>query len=121
MNIQFIEHNGQRQYAIVPAELYAELVKKAEMLDGIKSVDSILDQDEDEDAISDDALQLLVTGESKLKVWREYRGLTQTDLSKQVGVSQSTIAQLESGKRAGTLVMFKKLAQALNVDLDDLV
>lgn len=37
MNIQFVEHNNQRQYAIVPVELYAELVEKAEMLDDIKT------------------------------------------------------------------------------------
>ncbi len=37
MNIQFIKHNGQRQYAIVPVELYAKLVKNAEMLDDINA------------------------------------------------------------------------------------
>lgn len=46
MNIQFIEHKGQRQYAIVPVELYAKLVEKAEMLDDIKASDASLVQNE---------------------------------------------------------------------------
>jgi DNA-binding XRE family transcriptional regulator len=119
MNIQFIEHNGQRQYAIVPAELYEELVEKAEMLDDIKAFDASLTQDEE--LIPHDVLQRIVAGESKLKVWREYRGFTQIDLSKQASVSQPTIAQLETGQRTGTLAMLKKLAKVLHVDIDDLI
>jgi DNA-binding XRE family transcriptional regulator len=116
MKIQFVEHNDQRQYAIVPVELYAELLEKAEMLDGIKAVD-------ESPLVQNEKLMpsLLVAGKSKLRIWREYRGLTQTDIAKQVGVSQSTIALMESGKRAATLAMFKKIAKALNLDLDDFI
>lgn len=66
-------------------------------------------------------LQRLIAAQGKIKVWREYRGLTQTDLAKQVGVAQSTIALLESGKYVGSLALFDRLAQALNLDLDDLI
>jgi len=68
-----------------------------------------------------EVLQRLIAGQSKIKVWREYRGLTQTDLAKQVGVSQSRIALLESGKYVGTLALFNGLAEALNLELDDLI
>jgi DNA-binding XRE family transcriptional regulator len=68
-----------------------------------------------------EALQRLIAAQNKIKVWREYRGLTQTDLAKQVGVSQSTIALLESGKHVGTLALFNGLAEALNLELDDLI
>ncbi len=68
-----------------------------------------------------DVLQRLIASQRTIKVWREYRGLTQTDLAKQVGVSQSTIALLESGKYVGTLALFNELAEALNLELDDLI
>lgn len=119
MTIQYIEHNGQRQYAIVPAELYAELVEKSKMLDDIKAFDTSLTNDEE--LIPHEVLQRIIAGESKLKVWREHRGLTQMALCKQTNVAQATIAQLETGQRAGTLAVLKKLASALDVDLDDLV
>ena len=119
MSIQFIEHNGQRQYAIVPAEIYEKLIEKAEMLDDIKAFDASLTQDEE--LIPHEVLQRIIAGESKLKVWREYRGFTQTDLSNQAGVSQPTITQLETAQRTGTLAMLKKLAKVLNVDIDDLI
>jgi len=56
-----------------------------------------------------------------LKIWREYRGLTQTDLAAQAGLSQAQIAQMESGKREGKVLVLRKLADVLKIDLDDLV
>jgi DNA-directed RNA polymerase specialized sigma subunit len=69
------------------------LIEKAEMLDDIKTSNASLVQDERLMPLG--ALQRLVTSESMLRTWREYRGLTQTDLAKQVGVSQSAIFQIE--------------------------
>lgn len=31
MNVQFIEQDGKRQYAVVPIEIYNDLLEKAEM------------------------------------------------------------------------------------------
>ncbi|MDO9422850.1 MAG: helix-turn-helix transcriptional regulator [Methylobacter sp.] len=62
-----------------------------------------------------------VADESKLKVWSEYRGSTQIDLSKQADVSQPSIAQLETGRRTGTLAMLKTLAKVLHLGIDDLI
>jgi transcriptional regulator with XRE-family HTH domain len=61
------------------------------------------------------------TGE-KLSRLRRGRGLTQAELSEASGVAQSTIAQIETGKRSrphpGTL---KKLAGALGADTAELL
>ncbi len=61
------------------------------------------------------------TGE-KLSRLRRGEGLTQEELSDASGVAQSTIAQIETGKRErphpGTL---KKLANALGVRTSDLL
>lgn len=43
--------------------------------------------------------------------------LTQVDLSKKAGVSQSTIAQIESGKKDPSVSTLKKLAGALDVHI----
>src|SRR5437667_6886959 len=59
-----------------------------------------------------------LAGESTLKVWREYRGLTQEDLAKASKVSRSMIAAMEVGHKKGGIATLKRLAVALNVDLD---
>ncbi|GMT40908.1 MAG: hypothetical protein IEMM0001_1643 [bacterium] len=56
-----------------------------------------------------------------LKVWREFRCMTQGQLAKQAGISQGQVALIECGKREGKVSVLKGLANALNVDLDDLV
>lgn len=58
----------------------------------------------------------------KLNRARRGQGLTQAELSKASGVAQSTIAQIETGKRSnphpGTL---KKLAEAMGHEARDLL
>jgi predicted transcriptional regulator len=47
-----------------------------------------------------------------LVFWRAKRGLTQKELSHAVGVSQSYVADLESGRRKGDAALVKRLAHA---------
>jgi DNA-binding XRE family transcriptional regulator len=63
----------------------------------------------------------LITGENRLRVYREYRKLTQQALSTASGVSRDMIAMIETDKKTGSVATNKKLAQALKVDLEDLV
>lgn len=53
---------------------------------------------------------------------REAEGLTQETLAKKAGVTQSYIAQLESGlKKSPSLPTLKKLARALGVPVTELL
>jgi transcriptional regulator with XRE-family HTH domain len=45
--------------------------------------------------------------------WRKYRRLTQEDLAERIGVSASSISQLETGKQGFTGDMLEMLASAL--------
>jgi mRNA interferase RelE/StbE len=49
------------------------------------------------------------------------RGLTQTKLAELSGVNRVQIADIEAGRKAGSLGTVKKLAAALGVAVDDLV
>lgn len=48
---------------------------------------------------------------------RKRRDLTQSELAKKSGVSQSTIAQIESGRKDPSVKTLGKLAKALDVQL----
>jgi len=119
MNVQFIEQNGTRQYAIVPADTYALLLEKAEMLDDIKAYDEAMAGNDE--LVPSEIVDRLINGENKIKVWREYRGISQAVLAEKAGMAQASIAQMEGGKRIGAVAAIKKIAKALNLDMDDLV
>lgn len=53
----------------------------------------------------------------RLTYFREIRDLTQAALAKKSAVSQSTIAQIESGKKDPSISTLKKIAGALDVHL----
>jgi len=119
MTVQFIEQNGQRQYAVVPIDIYNDLLEKAEMQEDLEAYHKAKADAEDEMIPAEVVYRLL--DENKIKVWREYRGLTQAELAANCGIAQATIAQIEGGKRTGSLTVLKKLAEVLTLDLDDLV
>lgn len=63
----------------------------------------------------------ILAGESRIRVWREHRGLTLRTLAETIGVGQPFLSQIETGKREGTLETLRKIAGALSLTLDDLV
>lgn len=63
----------------------------------------------------------LLAGESAVKVFREYRAMTQADLAASSGIGAQYVAQIEQGVRRGSLATLRKLAKALAVSLDHLL
>ena len=63
----------------------------------------------------------LISGANKLRTYRKYRGHTLADLAALSGLSVSYISTIERGVRDGSLAALRKLARALDIDLDDLI
>jgi len=123
MSVQIIKNNGQPEYAMVPIADYEDLLKKAEMLDDVVAYDRAkteLANGEDE-LVPAELADAILDGKNPVKVWRQYRGLSQVELSGEIGKSQACLAQIENGKREGTVAVYRAIAQALDVDLDDIV
>lgn len=57
----------------------------------------------------------------KIKKLREEKKLTQSELANAIGVAQSTIAMIESGKNKGSNDTLIKLAKFFNVSIDYLL
>jgi DNA-binding XRE family transcriptional regulator len=74
----------------------------------------------DQEAVPAELVDRLLSGESPVKVWREYRGLSQRGLAARAGLNFTYLSQIETGARKGPVQTMKKLAEALGVDLDDL-
>lgn len=63
----------------------------------------------------------LLTGDIPLRVWREHRELTLQMLADKVGVSKAYLSEIETGKKEPSLDVAGRLADALAVDIDDIV
>ena len=56
-----------------------------------------------------------------MRVWREYRALSQSALARASGVSRVQIVEIEAGRNSGSVHTLRKLADALRVTVDDLI
>lgn len=75
------------------------------------------------EAGDDELIPLEITGrrlrgEPALRIWREYRKLTQEQLAKKSKVSRALIAAIETKCKSGSVSTWKKPGAALNVSWD---
>ena len=111
------------KWAVVPYDTYLELVEKAEMLQDIQdygSVKAALERGDDE-LIPDEVVNAILDGANPIKVWREYRRMSQHELANQVDISVPYLSQLETNKRKGSLEVLSAITTVLNISLDMVV
>lgn len=103
----------------IPRAEYDRLREAAEDLADLQAYEKAIAAGEE--SIPADAVDRLIDGESPLRVFRDLRGLTQSALSAASGVNRVQIADIEAGRKSGSVETFRKLADALHVSIDDLV
>ena len=121
--IQIIERDGKPEWAVLPYEEYLQLLEQAELLEDMRDFDAISAAIErgDEELIPAEVVYAILDGKNPIKVWREYRGLTQQQLADKAGISKPYLSQIETGKRTGTTEILSAIAKALDVSLDEVV
>jgi DNA-binding Xre family transcriptional regulator len=60
-------------------------------------------------------------GEHPVRVWRTYRKLGLNALAEKASVARSYLSEIESGKKPGSAVALQRIAQALDVEMDELM
>jgi DNA-binding XRE family transcriptional regulator len=122
MSIQVIEKNGRPEWAVIPYEVYQRLVEQAEMVQDIRAYDEAKKAiEQGEELIASEVTYAILDGENPIRVWREYRGLTQQQLAEIAGISVPYLSQIESGKRKGSAKVLRAIAEGLGLSLDDVV
>lgn len=119
--IQIIERDGKPEWAVLPYEEYLKLIEQAELLEDIRDFDNITAAIErgEEELIPAEVLNAILDGKNPIKVWREYRGLTQQQLAGMAGISKPYLSQLETSKRTGTTDVLSAIAKALDLSLEE--
>ena len=122
MSVQFIETDDGKRLAVLPEADYRALIEAKEEsndLAAVREFDARLARG-DEELIPAEYVNRMLDGENKIRVWREYRGLTVKALAEAAGVTPAYLSQIETGAREGTLATLKKLSAALRVTIDDI-
>jgi len=96
MKTEIIQRKG-KSFAVVPLKDFEQLKHDAQMLDDIRAYDSA--KSRKEEAFPAQVADRLVDGENPIRVFREYRGLTQQQLAKAAGIARPYLAELEAGKK----------------------
>ena len=67
-------------------------------------------------------MQRLISGEeSKVKVWREYRGRTLRGLAEKAQIAPAYLSEIETRKKPGSLKAMAALARALDIQIEALI
>lgn len=119
-HVQIIhDSTGNPAFAVLPISDYERLVEAADDTIGSRAFDAYTAAKPE--TFPDDIAERLINGENPVKVFREYRGLTQRQLGERAGINQAYVCQIEAGSRAGTVEVLKRLAETLQLELDDLI
>jgi len=116
MRVETITRKG-KEFAVIPVKALQRLMEDAEMLADVKAYDAAkarLEDGEDE-LIPLEITERRLRGEPALRVWREFRKLTQEQLAKKAKISRALIAAIETGRRSGSVGTWKRLGAALGV------
>lgn len=106
----------------IPRDEYDRLRAAAEDLADLQTFDrakAALTAGDDE-LIPADYANRLLNGEIPLRVYRDLRKMTQAALAEKAGVNRVTVAEIETGRKQGSIATLRALADALSVSLDNL-
>lgn len=103
----------------IPRGEYERLMQASEDLADLIAYDRAMAKEEE--SIPAEFVKRMIDGESPVRVYRDLRGLTQLQLGELSGVNRVQIADIEAGRKAGSIDTVKKLAAALSATVDDLI
>jgi hypothetical protein len=125
MNVRF-KKTGKGEVAILPRKDYEALAAKAAEADEDIGTARLVARARKEIAagaplIPKAVVDRIAKGENALRVLREWRDVPQAYLSSKADIGQGYLSDLENGRRKGTAVVWKRIANVLDVPLDLLV
>jgi DNA-binding XRE family transcriptional regulator len=123
MSVQFIKTADGKRLVVLPEADYRKLIdanEERKELAAVCEFDARLARGEEE-LIPAEYVNRMIDGENKIRVWREYRGMSVKALAEAAGVTAAYLSQIETGAREGTIDTLKKLSSVLRVAIDDIV
>jgi DNA-binding XRE family transcriptional regulator len=120
MTRHVLEADGKPAFVVLPYDEYQALLEQVEDLDDAAAIVRFAARHEEdaEATVPARVVDRLLAGEPAIRVWREYRGMTAAQLAAAVEVTPAHISKLETGKGEPSLRLLRRLARALDVEID---
>jgi DNA-binding Xre family transcriptional regulator len=120
---QIIKTPEGGELAVLPRADYERLREAAEDAADVRAYDAAMRKIDagETDRIPIEFVDRMLAGENPVRVWRQFRGLKVKELAEAAGIAANYLSLIETGKRDGTVKVMKALAEALGVDIDDIV
>jgi len=116
INYQVITSRGKPRFAVVEYQTFLKLLEQVE--DQKKEQSAVQRTRRRKEPTASELTQLMRI--SPIKGWRLFRNLTQSELAEKTGLKQTHVSLMEANKIKPRENTLKKLAEALNCDVDDL-
>lgn len=100
----------------ITREEYDRLREAAEDLADIQAFDEAMAKGGE--SYPAELVDRIIDGESPVRVFREYRGLSAAETARKAGIHRVQLHDIETGKSRGSVDTLKAIAAALSVDLD---
>ena len=112
---------GGKEYAVVSRAEY-EALRNAVDEDVMDAaiIRRVL-ENPDQELVPFELVKRIAGGEHPVRVWRDYRGMKAGELAAAAGIAASYLSDIENGKKPGSVKAVKRIADALNITVDDLI
>lgn len=111
------DSEGKPAFAVIPIAEYEALLERADEGVAQRVYDAF--ETTKPETFPDALAERLIAGEHPIRVFRDYRGLSQGELAAMAGTTQVTISQIETGARTGSFEMLKLISAALKIEIDE--
>ena len=103
INVQIIRQGGNPAFVVIPYDEYIKVFPDAPWVP-------------DGDLIPHEVVGMtLKNGFTLVRAWREYLGLTQSEVAARVNITQAALSQMESGDKKLRKNTIEKLSKALGL------
>lgn len=119
-NCQTLTFSG-KDYTSVPREEFKALRDTVDEDEMDFAVARRVLGDADEELVPFELAERIAAGVHPILVWREYRGMTASNLATESDIAQSYLSDIETGKKPGSAKALKRVATALGIAADDLI
>ena len=116
-NVQYLEENKKKKFAIIPYESFLELMELASDETDYEKALKVL-RDKDDEIVRYDSSKILTSPITKM---REQKQLSQAGLAKKLKVNPSYVSRLEKTGANPSLKTLKKVAKALDCSVEELL
>ena len=110
---ELVDDPDRADLVVMTPEDLAELIEDA-------AATAAYHRTRDQEHVPISVVDRLIARENPIRVWREHRGHSLRQLAERAGIGIGCLSQIENGERKGTVETLKKIAAALDVELDDL-